>query len=354
MNFDHFFAADRGVILVGQLPIWRQRSAAAAAISISQKTGWPILADALSGVRGYPGVIQHADAILQQPPEAPERLLHFGESYVSKRVSQWVKTVEGENYWQVHQHSEMRDPFFQNPTVLHLTSADFATQVPTRAGSAWLQVWEDADQAVEALCVQEWDGKLTEPSIARMVARQAGKAGALFVGNSMPVRDFDSFGEVPTPLVILGNRGASGIDGNLATAAGAAFQLGKPVVALVGDLTALHDLNSLALLKRASVIVVVVNNHGGGIFRFLPLPVPEPDLRTYWETPHELNFQSAAAQFGLEWQQPPTAADFERELSDAIREGHSCILEVQTDRAENLAQHRAFGEKVKQLTLWKS
>jgi len=218
----------------------------------------------------------------------------------------------------------------------------------------WQQAWRAADESVEGLCAAEFSGSLTEPGVARIVARQAAKAGGLFLGNSMPIRDFDAFACVPSPVPVIGNRGASGIDGNLATAAGAAYQLGRPVVALIGDLTALHDLNSLALLQTAPVIVVIVNNQGGGIFRFLPLPVAEADLQTYWETPHAMNFQAAAAQFGLNWDCPQSGEDLERALEYAVREGKSRILEVRTDRADNLARHRAFGEKVKGFALWKS
>jgi len=353
MNFDRFFASGHGVILAGQIPFSEQSTAAEPILAMGRKTGWPVFADALSGLRGCPGVIQHADLLLQQPPGAPaERLLHIGEGSVSKRLSQWLRPLREENYWQVRDRSKKRDPLFQDPVVFSASLEDFSRRLPERAG--WAPAWQAADAAVERLCRQEIDGSLSEPAVARIVARQAARAGGLFLGNSMPVRDFDAFGCPPSPLPALGNRGASGIDGNIATAAGAAFHLGRPVVALLGDLTALHDLNSLALLRAAPVVVVIVNNSGGGIFRFLPLPVPEPDLQTYWETPHTMDFQAAAAQFGLPWRRASTPADLEQSLAEAIRVGSSAILEVVTDRAENLALHRTFAERVKILPLWQT
>ena len=92
------------------------------------------------------------------------------------------------------------------------------------------------------------------------------------VASSMPVRDLDTYAAAGgAPVPVAANRGASGIDGTVATAAGFARGLGRPVTLLIGDLALLHDLNSLAMLRDVPVVVVVLNNDGGGIFSFLPV-----------------------------------------------------------------------------------
>jgi 2-succinyl-5-enolpyruvyl-6-hydroxy-3-cyclohexene-1-carboxylate synthase len=265
-------------------------------------------------------------------------------------VSQWLQPLRVEDYLQVRDSGECRDPFFQEPRIITRPLAEFAREVPS--GSGWGDAWRSADQLAEALCIAEIDAVLTEPSVARITARRAVAAGGLFLGNSMPVRDFDSFAAPEEPLRVIGNRGASGIDGNIATAAGAAHRLARPLVALMGDLTALHDLNSLAFLRVAPLILVIVNNGGGGIFRFLSLPVPEDDLRTYWETPHAMDFRSACAQFGLPWERAATTGEFDRILGESIAKGASAVIEVATDRAANLDFHRDIAGKVKALPLW--
>jgi 2-succinyl-5-enolpyruvyl-6-hydroxy-3-cyclohexene-1-carboxylate synthase len=353
IDLDRFFSSRRGVILAGEIPFFRQEETAGTILSLSQRTGWPLFVDALSGLKGHAGVIRHADMILHHPPgESPERLLHIGESYVSKRVSLWVRSLRGDDYLQVRHSGRCRDPFFQDPRLITRPLEEFARDVPE--GEGWSEAWMAADRQAEALCVGEIDSLLSEPSVARITARRAVQAGGLFVGNSMPIRDFDAFASPEGPLRVLGNRGASGIDGNIATAAGAAHRLDRPLVALMGDLTALHDLNSLALLRVAPVILVIVNNGGGGIFRFLSLPVPENDLRTYWETPHAMDFRSACAQFGLPWQRAVTPGELDALLRDRIAEGSSAVIEVATDRSENRDFHDSLAAKVRALPLWDS
>src|SRR5690606_32470191 len=113
---------------------------------------------------------------------------------------------------------------------------------------------------------------LSEPLAARLVAGHLPQGHGLFLASSMPVRDMDAFaapggGRAP----VASNRGASGIDGTISAAAGYARGLGAPVTLVAGDLALLHDLNALALLRDLPVVVVAINNHGGGIFSFLPI-----------------------------------------------------------------------------------
>ena len=162
----------------------------------------------------------------------------------------------------------------------------------------------------------------------------------------MPIRDFNSCVESHSsaPIQILGNRGASGIDGNIATIAGISSGAGKPVTALVGDLTLLHDLNSLALLRGAPVSLVVVNNDGGGIFQFLPLGIDPAERERFWETPHGMDFEHAAAQFGLEYHRPGDMAELAELLSQSPLRAR--LIECRTNRAANHALHLEISRKV--------
>lgn len=149
---------------------------------------------------------------------------------------------------------------------------------PSSSSPHWSLAWKSADTSAERLLQQQLGASdtLSEPEISRLIARAAFSLNhTLFLANSMPVRDFDSSAEsFGTKLLpVFGNRGASGIDGNIATIAGVAMASDRSVLAVIGDLAALHDLNSLPLLLNQSITLVIVNNHGGGIFRFLPLAV---------------------------------------------------------------------------------
>jgi 2-succinyl-5-enolpyruvyl-6-hydroxy-3-cyclohexene-1-carboxylate synthase len=165
----------------------------------------------------------------------------------------------------------------------------------------------------------------------------------LFAANSMPVRDLDFYGG-PCAAWLAANRGASGIDGNIASAAGWAAATGTCTQALVGDLAALHDLNSLALLRtlKTPFALIVLNNDGGGIFSFLPVAHSGAHFEAFFGTPHGLRFAHAAAQFGLRHVQADTPAEFRAALRHAQKQTGATIIEVSSDRAQNVAHHRAL------------
>ena len=164
----------------------------------------------------------------------------------------------------------------------------------------------------------------------------------------MPVRDVEAFAPAAHegPRHVVANRGASGIDGTVATAAGLARGLRQPVAALVGDLALLHDQTSLALLRSGPpVVVVCVNNDGGGIFHRLPIAdgpgrLAADTFEQMFGTPHGLTFEHAARQVGLAYHAPETLGAFETALDAALRSGASALVEVRTDRAEQAALRR--------------
>jgi 2-succinyl-5-enolpyruvyl-6-hydroxy-3-cyclohexene-1-carboxylate synthase len=165
----------------------------------------------------------------------------------------------------------------------------------------------------------------------------------LFVGTSMPVRDANQFF---APFLrcgqIFANRGVSGIDGIIATASGIAQGKNQPVLAVIGDLTFLHDLTSLALLSKVGkpVVLCVVNNGGGGIFSFLPVSERKEAFEEFIASSHEITFASAAELFGLPYFRPETPEELRRIFSRQKMEPHSCIVEITTDRTENVHLHQ--------------
>jgi 2-succinyl-5-enolpyruvyl-6-hydroxy-3-cyclohexene-1-carboxylate synthase len=170
----------------------------------------------------------------------------------------------------------------------------------------------------------------------------------------MPIRDLDTFATpLPPPVAVAANRGASGIDGAVASAAGFAAGLRRPVIALLGDLSLLHDLASLSQLGTGGpgLVIVVVNNRGGGIFSLLPVAqIEEPGFAAlferYFSTPHDIDFAAVAAGFALSLARPKTAGDLQRDLDAAVRlaaEGGSTLVEVITDRGANAELHRELG-----------
>ena len=348
------FADGRGVVVIGRLPLGEQNQVGAI-LDLAKNLGWPVLADAASGARLRPGIIRHADWILQRhdvPP--PERVLHFGGALVSKRIGKWLSACRGADCLQVRMFPERLDPWEQHPVFICAGIQPFCESVKPfalpKAADTWIESWRLADVAVAGAIEAELskEDSVSEPAILRALANAAAEANwPVFLGNSMPIRDFDSCVAAVSNhgVHVFANRGASGIDGNIATVAGLAMGCASPLLAVMGDLAALHDLNSLPLLHGLPVTLVIINNGGGGIFRFLPIDVEERLL----ETPHAWEFRGAAQQFGMEYHQVASLSELRRLLAE--RHSAPRILECHTDRAENHALHLRIAEACRALSL---
>ena len=202
-----------------------------------------------------------------------------------------------------------------------------------------------AGEALERSLSEE--NGLSEPLVARLVSREILAGHGIVVASSMPIRDLDAFGAADgVPVPVVANRGASGIDGTVATAAGYARGSGRPVTLLIGDLALLHDLNSLAMLRDLPVTVVVLNNDGGGIFSFLPVARHEDFFEPYFGTPQNVGFGAAAALFDLGYERPTTAEEFVSAYRKASSGGGAVLIEVETDRGENVEVHRRILQEV--------
>lgn len=353
-HHDAFFEGQRGAVVIGRLPASEQ-SEVYTAIEFADRLGWPVFADALSGARLISGVIRHADVLLQRrdaPP--PDRVLHFGGSLVSKRMGRWVSNCKGCDYLQVRRSLQILDPWNQKPVVIQSGIADFCrSQMPQSQNVAsWKNQWIEADEAVSKVIADRLDdaNELTEPGISRVAARTVAlDRSALFLGNSMPVRDFDSFAPASAScsIPVFGNRGASGIDGNVATMAGISLSRNAHLIGVLGDLTVLHDLNSLPLLRGRPVTLVVVNNDGGGIFQFLPFAMKNEAKEMFLETPHGFHFEHAAAQFGCDYESIGSHAELAKAL--AVRSDKPRILECKTNRDANFTLHTQLAEQIQNI-----
>lgn len=351
---------ERGIIVCGPQD---DPALARPVAQLARALGYPILADPLSHVRTGPHdralVIDSYDAFLRDEATArklePEVVIRLGALPTSKpltlflqRVARCQVLIDGDGGW--------RDPLHRVSRVIHadpnLTCAALAAaageHLPDRSDSEWVRSWREV-AAQTRWAVAERLQQDTEFFEGRVFAELAGLLPAgttLVAGNSMPVRDLDTF--FPTserPLRFLANRGANGIDGVVSTALGAAAISGEPVVLVIGDLSFYHDLNGLLAARRHGVraTIIVLNNDGGGIFSFLPqaASVDHDTFEELFGTPIGLNIEAAAHLYGAEYACPATWEEFRELVGDAIERPALSIIEVRTDRKRNVAQHRA-------------
>jgi 2-succinyl-5-enolpyruvyl-6-hydroxy-3-cyclohexene-1-carboxylate synthase len=192
------------------------------------------------------------------------------------------------------------------------------------------------------------EGALTEWHFHHELGSKLGEGSALFLGNSMPVRDFNDVFSAQKLLHVFTNRGLSGIDGLLASAAGVALGSKRETHALIGDLSTLHDLSSLAILSslrdEISLTLWVLNNGGGEIFRIVPTSKTAGEAE-WFTTPQEYDLASLAKAFRLPFARLSTLSAL-RELDPSACSGKGVrVIEVLADKETNLAVRRAFGEK---------
>jgi len=276
---------------------------------------------------------------------APETWLHLGGRLLSKRLENFAATVRPARC--IHL-SDSRQPYDPHHLFSETASVQACQALLTEAEpcSEYLQQWSEALQPIAK--VVEAGLATHEFSDAVVLHEVTAQPRNIFIGNSMPVRDLLRFGHRhPLPHRVISNRGASGIDGLIATAFGAANPCG-PLVLVLGDLSALHDLNSLALLRQAkhSILVIVINNDGGGIFHHLPIAKNEAVFEEWFATPHGLDFKGAAAQFGLSYQRVDSQAGLHSVLTDWDASPQTQLIEVITNRQTNLELHQRVQNRV--------
>lgn len=332
---------------------------AEAIVALASLLDWPVVADPLSGLRtgdhDLSRVIDRADVLAREPAftsqAMPEVVLRFGAAPTSKPLNLWLASIPALDYVVVDDASAadagLRDPDALASTVIRSDAALICEALlrvaPPAAEASWSATWTEANQAARGALSEAIDA-LDEPfegQTAEALASAVPDGTTLVVGNSMPVRDIDTFfPNTPRELRLVGTRGASGIDGVVSTAAGAAAVAG-PVVLLIGDLSFFHDQNGLwpVLRHNLDLTVLLVNNDGGGIFEFLPQQqLVGERFEPWWGTPHGLDFSHVVAQYG--GRHELVEGDLPAALAAAVGRPGLSVLELRTDRTRNLELHR--------------
>ncbi|HEX4866057.1 MAG TPA: 2-succinyl-5-enolpyruvyl-6-hydroxy-3-cyclohexene-1-carboxylic-acid synthase [Acidimicrobiales bacterium] len=351
----------RGVILAG--PGSGDGEAVAA---LAAALGWPVLAAPQAEVWQVPdATITAADGFLRDPAVAealrPEVVLHLGLPLASRVVGEWAAAsgathvvAAGPGRW-VDAHGVaavvLDDPV---DPLLEAWGAQLEGVVPVEDGR-WRQRWGDvAAAAVEAL-----EGALvaapcvTEPGSARTLLDALPAGARLVASSSMPVRDLEWYGPGGRRVTVLANRGANGIDGIVSTAVGVAAASSDPTALLIGDIAFLHDSNGLlgAAARGLDLVMVVIDNDGGGIFSFLPQAdaLDSERFELLFGTPHGLDLAALAAVHGIAT--ATIRADDSLEalraaVDAALAAGGVHVVVVRSDRGANRALHQRINEAV--------
>ena len=299
-----------GLIVVGPWRRGRGTGFVAALRRLVDRTGWPVLADAASGLRGLNlPVISSYDLLLEDPARVPHphQLLRLGSMPSSRRLQDWLQLHKGPELVITEGDPRRQDPLGSGAPQywqgLKACTTSLAAGSPAPESLQLQREWLQAEKLTQCRLDQAlaFAGTCTEPSLARSLQQLLPLDWPVMLSSSSPVRDWESFAASPEGhRTIVSFRGASGIDGTLSLAVGLATQWQK-LVLVTGDLALLHDSNGWLWGQqlKAELRVVLIDNGGGGIFEQLPIPRQGLDFSRLFAMPQAVDPLALAAAHGV-------------------------------------------------------
>ncbi|MGE7603332.1 2-succinyl-5-enolpyruvyl-6-hydroxy-3-cyclohexene-1-carboxylic-acid synthase [Peribacillus sp. NPDC097675] len=352
--------AKQGIIVCGEL---RNPEMKEAIIALADKLAFPILADPLSqlrsGMHDKDGIIETYDTFLRDEAAKaafqPDVVLRFGSMPVSKPLLLFLKKQKQAVTLVIDGGAGWREPAGLATSMIYCDETDFCHRIGenlTRATERnWLGLWQAINEATKhALSSIRDEVELSEGKLFSLLQDLMPAGSTLFVGNSMPIRDLDTFFlNNDKKIKTMANRGANGIDGVVSTALGVSTVSENTVLA-IGDLSFFHDMNGLlaAKLQKQNFTVLLINNDGGGIFSFLPQAKEKEHFETLFGTPHGLDFSHAAALYGGKYNKVQSWEELGQVFVESFEIPGLKIIEVPTERESNMQIHRNLWSFVSQ------
>ncbi|KAF6171682.1 hypothetical protein GIB67_007203 [Kingdonia uniflora] len=375
-------SAKKGLIIIGGLhtedEMW-------SALLVVEHLGWPTVADILSGLRLRKVLvnaelkekflfIDHLDHALISDTvrrwAQADVIIQLGSRIISKRIGQMLEVCSPCSYIMVEEHPYRHDSSHIVTHRIQSNITEFANSLLKVQFPRMSTKWSGFLQALNKMVAWEIafqiqaEDSLTEPHVAQVISKALPSDAALFIGNSMVIRDADMYGcgsvKPATKLEYLmsglelvsvgirasGNRGASGIDGLLSTAIGFTVGCNKRVYCVIGDISFLHDTNGLAILKqrtrRKPMTILVINNHGGAIFSLLPIADrTQPSiLEQYFYTSHSTSVGKLCEAHSVNHLHVRTKVELGHALMLSQHSEMDCVVEVESCIEDNAIFHR--------------
>ena len=354
----------RGIIIVGPMDYDQQMIRGIKKFSALVK--YPILADGLSQLRYNSSekdknIISNFNSILKSEifvgKNNPDIILQFGRTPTSAVLESFLEGTNAERYL-INLYGDNFDPTRNAKAIIKMDPLFFFNNIHTylkkknlhRNKSTWQSKFLRAEELSEKIKFRiiERSKFPNESAFIKEIFSYIPAGSHIFIGNSLPVRDLDSFASnLPKRFVIHFNRGASGIDGVSSTAFGIASQK-RPMFLISGDLSLIHDLNSLIIASKYSIpiIIVVINNNGGGIFESLPIAEKFNRFREYFVTPHNLELSDIIKSFGISYHLISNKSELKRQLINRSIKKFASVLEIQTNAKKSEKLRKKYFSEV--------
>ena len=365
---DEWDGTERKLIAAGQLPY--SPELIQLLTKISQELQVPVLGEIISNLGRNDLFISTSDTLLASKDTSllaqlrPDLLITLGNSFLTRNLKMYLRHYPPTRHWHIRPTTDrLIDPFRSMTTQVPMEPLAFLTRLLAdldyqrfRQGdddsdeeSTYLTTWQTADRAARRLVETHLrDAPFTDWSATQRVLEALPDGSHLHLANSMPVRYANMCGlDARQQVRVWANRGTSGIDGCMSTAVGAALRTDALVTLLVGDVAFFYDRNALWQPDLPNNLrVVLLNNAGGHIFRIIDGSSQQPELETYFETPHDLTAERTAADHHCAYE----AVSDKKSLTEVL--GHFFapsdrprILEIKTDKYVNKADFEAYKQR---------
>ncbi|OEH93143.1 2-succinyl-5-enolpyruvyl-6-hydroxy-3-cyclohexene-1-carboxylic-acid synthase [Bacillus solimangrovi] len=331
---------------------------------LSKRLNWPIISDPLSQLRSIARdedhVIETYDAFLRDQEISnslvPELVLRFGAMPVSKAYTLFIKNNPQIKQFIVDLDNDWREPTLMASHMIYADSKYFCEKVAdsiqnTSGNDEWLESWKKVNSVTRQTIEYYYTGDvLFEGNVIKELIELIPENSSLFVSNSMPIRDLDTFYlNQSKQVTTYANRGANGIDGIISSALGVST-VSERLFLVIGDLSFYHDLNGLLAAKvyQLNITIIVINNDGGGIFSFLPQAKHPEHFEELFGTPHGLDFEYVVKMYGGTFDRIKSWQQFKDAVLNSMNRKGLQVIEVPTERDDNVNLHRLLWKEVHQ------
>ncbi|NOX47189.1 MAG: 2-succinyl-5-enolpyruvyl-6-hydroxy-3-cyclohexene-1-carboxylic-acid synthase [Chlorobi bacterium] len=283
----------------------------------------------------------------------PELLITFGGHVISKMVKQFIRTNKPVHHWHIDPVETNMDTYQCLTKSIPLRPMDFFAQLLPEVepvNSGFQSLWESRNERSEQRH-RDYLNTIgySDLKVFESLLNNIPEGSHLQLGNSTPVRYVQLFKPFKK-LNYFSNRGTSGIDGVVSTAAGATFVSGKPTTLITGDLAFFYDSNALMNnYLNGDLRIVIINNSGGGIFRFIPGPDTTGHLEQFFEAKHNLKAKYIAKAYDIPYYSASNLSELNSilEYFYSPHNGKAAILEIFTPNEKNAVILRAYFEYLK-------
>jgi len=305
----------------------------------------PVLGDVISNLHGLgQNLVKFQDLILWSDDPIllelyqPDLLITFGKSVISKNLKSFLRKLKPAEHWHLQPAGQVPDPFQSLTHQIRMDAVTFFEDArkifkPRKDQGDYLHAWLAREKQIWSKIHSFFPGEtFSELEAVYTIMEHLPDDVNLHVANSMPIRLVNYLNRIKKKVEVFSNRGTSGIDGCISTALGSAIQSSKMNVVITGDMAFFYDRNAFWHSNIPDNLrIIILNNHGGGIFRMIDGPSRQPELETYFETHQSLTAENTAKDYDFDYHCCNNKNDLSNHLvtffdpSDRIK-----ILEIET------------------------